>query len=174
MLQFEKLKFSCWSQTGLCHPHLRITMFSAIFLKPMMPHLKLANSLHVLPFCWDLESKRVLPIYSGFTLNKIRIHLGAIFVYTVLQFIMQTTSPYPLTRKMVGIAFSLIYVTSFGFQWNRSFDTSPISMLNAFMDFERQFVKGQLKVVLLLRAFIIWSFYMQGPTKGHLRTKPFP
>lgn len=118
-------------------------MYSVIFQSQLQRHVRLATKLGCLPFLWSSSEERLYFTGRRALLPLITFQMLFLAFYTVAQFLHTLTGSYTIQQKMMALVFSSVYYTATSMMFNWGHDKVPMEMINAFLNFEKKFKKGQ-------------------------------
>lgn len=148
-------------------------MLTITFLPHLKQHLRVAKLISSLPFQWDDSSGKLSLLPSKIMQFIVTSQLMLQTVYSILQVVMTTFSPYSTGTKFQAMVFTSINLTGLLLRWNWKLDKTAMNLLNAFIKFEESFLKGirpyQSKSRVFRILFIRSSIYFLNMFRARLQ-----
>lgn len=120
----------------------RMKMFLNDFLQLLKTTAKICSHLKCLPCEYDVQKQRLVRI-RGRQIIIFRIQCILSVLYCVVMFLNLALGSFQLIEKLIGVPFLLMYINVTNAGWNFDLDTTPIQVINGFMQFEVTQARGQ-------------------------------
>ncbi len=111
-------------------------MWSTIFLKFFLRHLKICGLLCCVPFKWSKKKGRVVRIVSKWKIIFFKLQCSLHLIYMIAMFHQLVFGKEQMQMKLQGLVFVCIYMILLTARWNWKVSIDPMQLMNSFLDFE--------------------------------------
>lgn len=111
-------------------------------------HTRISNFLASLPYRYNEKSGLFETIKSIRTLRTFQIQCWISLALVILQLANCASSSYTFVEKLVGLCFWFITLLNFLLRWNVTLDNGNMQLLNTFLVYERNLIRGKQSCVI--------------------------